>query len=165
MSTQIIRRLLPLTLLGVILLGCSPPVGMPTTEETILATITPSETATSIVIPGNQDIVVLSLEENGYAHLFLYIPQQLPLTRLTYGEWDDTQPALSPDGSKVAFSSNRDGYWDLYTLDLQSGETTRVTNSPEFESSPSWSPDSQWLACEFYQNENLDIAIVSLTLF
>jgi len=163
MSTQIIRRLLPLTLVGAILLGCSPPVGMPTTEETILATITPSETATTIVIPGNQDIVVLSLEENGYAHLFLYIPQKLPLTRLTYGEWDDTHPALSPDGRKVAFASNRDSYWDLYILDLQSGETTRVTNSPEFESSPSWSPDSQWLACEFYQNENLDIAIVSLT--
>ena len=105
---------------------------------------------------------MLSLEENGYAHLFFYIPQQLPLTRLTYGAWDDVSPALSPDGTQVAFASNRDGNWDLYVLTLESGEITRVTNSPEYEAAPSWSPDNQWLACEIYRDENLDIAIVSL---
>jgi TolB protein len=114
-------------------------------------------------VPEAQDIILLSIEENGYAQLFFYIPQQLPLTRLTYGEWDDVDPALSPDGTQVAFASNRDGAWDLYILNLESGEITRVTNSPEYESSPSWSPDNQWLACEIYLDENLEVAIVSLT--
>ena len=133
------------------------------TQPILVATVTPSETPTSIVTPGAQNVVVLSMEENGYAHLFVYIPQLLPLTRLTYGEWNDTNPALSPDGTKIAFASNRSGFWDLYLLDLSNGETIRVTDSPEYENAPSWSPDSQWLACEFYQNENLDIAIVSLS--
>jgi TolB protein len=123
----------------------------------------PTETAIGTSLPGAQDVVLLSLEENGHAHLFFYIPQQVPLTRLTYGEWDDTNPALSPDGTKVAFASNRDGTWDLYVLTLDSGEITRVTNSLEYESAPSWSPDNQWLACEIYLNENLEVAIVSLT--
>jgi TolB protein len=51
----------------------------------------------------------------------------------------------------------------LYILELESGEVTRVTDSPEYESAPSWSPDSQWLACEIYRDENLEIAIISLT--
>jgi len=165
MHTKIIRKLLPLILFIVVLTGCSQPVNLYTSTESVLGTITPSATPavpTATFIPGAQDVVLLSLEESGYAHLFYYIPQQLPLTRLTYGDWDDTSPALSPDGTKVAFASNRDGHWDLYLLDLQSGETTRVTDSLDYESAPSWSPDSQWLACEFYQNESLEIAIVSL---
>ncbi len=161
MSTQNTRKLLPLILLAAILAGCSRPFATATPIAT--ATPTPTETATSTPIPGAQDVILLSMEENGYAQLFFYIPQVLPLTRLTYGAWDDTSPALSPDGTQVAFASNRDETWDLYVLRLDSGEITRVTHSPEYESAPSWSPDSQWLACELYLDENLEIAIVSLT--
>jgi TolB protein len=164
MSTRIVRRLVPLIPLAAILFGCSQPLSAPT-EMSVPATSQPTETQTETPtpIPEAQDIVLLSMEENGYAHLFFYIPQQLPLTRLTYGNWDDVSPALSPDGTKVAFASNRDGSWDLYVLELEGGEVTRVTNSPAYESAPSWSPDSQWLACEIYLNENLEVAIVSLS--
>ena len=155
------RKLLLLILLAGLLVGCSQ--AFATDTPTATATSTPTETATPLAITGTQDIVLLSMKENGYAHLFFYIPQQLPLTRLTYGNWDDTKPALSPDGTRVAFASNRGGTWDLYILTLESGEVTRVTNSPDYESSPSWSPDSQWLACEIYLNENLEVAIISLT--
>jgi TolB protein len=161
MTTQKARKLFPFILLATILAGCSQPFTPAT--QTPTATPEPVETATPIAIPDVQEVVLLSLEENGYAHLFFYIPQQLPLTRLTYGQWDDVSPALSPDGTQVAFASNRAGVWDLYVLTLETGEITRVTDSPEYESSPSWSPDSKWLACELYLNENLEIAIVSLT--
>ena len=161
MTTLITRKIFPLILFAAILVGCSQPFATPTPTPT--ATFEPTNTATPIALPGVQDVVLLSLEENGDAHLFFYIPQQLPLTRLTYGEWDDISPALSPDGTQVAFASNRDGTWDLYVLTIESGEITRVTNSPEYKSAPSWSPDGQWLACEIYLNENLEVAIVSLT--
>jgi TolB protein len=161
MSNQYTRRLLPLILLAVLLAGCSQPFAAATSTAT--ATPKPTGTATPNPLPSVKDVVLLSLEENGHAHLFFYVPQQLPLTRLTYGAWDDTNPSLSPDGTKVAFASNREGSWDLYVLTLTSGEITRVTNSPDYESAPSWSPDSQWLACEIYLNENLEVAIVSLS--
>ena len=161
MSIQPIRRLFSPILLAIILAGCSGTL-TPSPQVLQASTAQPSETVTPISLTEVQDIVLLSLEEDGYAHLFFYIPQQLPLTRLTYGEWDDTNPALSPDNTQVAFASNRDGAWDLYILKLESGEITRVTNSPEYESAPSWSPDNQWLACEIYQDDNLEIAIMSL---
>ncbi len=161
MSVYTNRRLIPLILITIILAGCSGTL-TPSTEILPVSTALPSETVTPMPLMEKQDIVLLSIEENGYAQLFFYIPQQLPLTRLTYGEWDDTSPALSPDGTRVAFASNRDGAWDLYILELESGEIIRVTDSPEYESAPSWSPDSQWLACEIYQDGNLEIAIISL---
>lgn len=107
------------------------------------------------------DYVFLSIEENGYAHLFIFQPNSLPLTRITAGEWNDTSPALSPDGSKLAFASDRSGFWDLYVMDLATGELTQVTNSQQYDSAPSWSPDGQWLAFETYVNENLEVSVVN----
>jgi len=143
--------------------GCVQETGV--TIPTLTATDESIFTSTPypIAISGKEGIILLSMEENGYAHLFAYLPQELPLLRLTSGEWDDVQPALSPDGKQVAFASNRDGFWDLYILEINSGEITRITNTETYEASPSWSPDGQWLAFEAYADENLDIAILSLT--
>jgi TolB protein len=162
MTLSTIRRLLPSLLLAAILSACSGALS-PTSVPLSTPSLQPTQADTPVPLKEAQDIVLLSLEENGYSQLFFYIPGQLPLTRVTYGAWDDVSPALSPDGARVAFASNRNGSWDLYTLELESGKITQVTDSAEYESAPSWSPDSQWLACEVYQNDNLEIAILSLT--
>lgn len=104
-------------------------------------------------------ILILSLAEGADTHLFAYQPESLPLTRLTSGPWDDITPALSPDGKQLAFASNRNGYWDLYLLELASGDITRLTDSLEYDASPSWSPDGVWLAYESYVKDNLEIFI------
>jgi TolB protein len=110
-----------------------------------------------------QDLIVLSLEENGYAHLFVTIPGRLELTRITAGQWNDITPALSPDGSRLAFASNRGGFYDLYLLDLQTGGIQQLTDTPGYDASPTWSPDLAWIAYESYGEDNLDIALFSLT--
>ncbi|MFZ5878617.1 MAG: TolB family protein, partial [Chloroflexota bacterium] len=109
------------------------------------------------------DLVVLSIEENGYAHLFLTIPGEVGLTRITAGDWNDITPAVSPDGSRIAFASNRDGFYDLYLLDLNSGGIQRLTDTPAYDSSPTWSPDLAWIACATYTGDNLEITLHSLT--
>jgi TolB protein len=136
-------------------------------SPTLAATQTPYViTATSFPQPiptaGPQSVYIFSLAEAGHEHLFAYNPQSLPLTRLTSGDWDDITPALSPDGTRIAFASNRNGYWDLYLLDLQSGETTRLTDTPEFDAAPSWSPDGVWLVFESYKDGNLQLMILSV---
>jgi TolB protein len=102
------------------------------------------------------------MADNGYYHLFAYSPVNLPFTRLTNGLWDDTAPSLSPDGTKLAFASNRNQYWDLYQLDLQTGQVSRLTDSPSYENNPAWSPDSQWIVYEEYVEDNLEIFILSM---
>jgi len=115
------------------------------------------------VTPSPRGLFVLSLNEAGHAHLFIYSPLSLTLTRLTADPWDDITPALSPDASQVAFASRRNGYWDLYLLKLGTDEITRLTDTPEYDASPSWSPDGQWLAYESYTDDNLEIFIRSAT--
>jgi TolB protein len=109
-----------------------------------------------------QGTLILSIAEGGYTHLFAYQPQKLPFTRLTSGPWQDITPAVSPDGTLLAFSSNRSGNWDLYTLDLSSGETKRLTDTPEYDGSPSWSPDGRWLVYESYLETSQDKANLEL---
>ena len=56
------------------------------------------------------DLIILSMTEAGYAHLYAYSPDSLPLTRLTDDPWDDITPALSPDGKWIAYASRRNDY-------------------------------------------------------
>ena len=124
---------------------------------------TPTPGTNLVLSPAQlQDTVILSMQENGFAHLFAYIPGKLSYTRLTAGDWSDITPSLSPDGKQLAFASNRNGFWDIYTLDLSTGETHQITNTPEYDASPTWSPDSAWIAYESYRNDNLEIIIHSL---
>ena len=116
----------------------------------------------------DQGLIIMALNEGGNTHLFAYQPQErgagqpLPLTRLTFGPWDDINPAISPDGQTVAFASSRSGYWDIYLLNLSSGGITRLTDTLAYDASPAWSPDNKWLVYETYNNDNLDIKIQSV---
>ena len=148
------------SLLGLSVFGCSQGI---TDIPEVTLTIEPTATEEFIpVVPKNtEEIVIFSLEEDGYAHLFAYIPDKLPLTRLTNGDWDDITPSPSPDGEKIAFASNRKGFWDLYLLDLSSNDITQLTDTPDYEGTPTWSPDSSFLAFESYvaEEENLEIVV------
>jgi dipeptidyl aminopeptidase/acylaminoacyl peptidase len=74
--------------------------------------------------------------------------------QLTAGPYDDDDPAWSPDGRLIAFTSNRG--WpdpdvnensDLFVVAPQAGAIPRrVTSSPGADSKPSFSPDGRWLA-------------------
>ena len=110
-----------------------------------------------------QGVMILSMSDGANFHLFAYHPQFLPLTRLTNNPWDDIQPAISPDGARLAFASRQNGYWDLYLLDLVTGLQTRVTDSPEYDGAPVWSPDGQWLAYESYTAAGIQIFLRQLS--
>lgn len=143
-----------------VLLSCAQPATqLPEITFTIQATST--EEFVPVVLKNAREVVIFSFEEDGYAHLFAYIPDELPLTRLTYGDWDDITPAPSPDGEKIAFASNRNGFWDLYLLHLESGEVTQLTDTPEYEGAPTWSPDGSFMAFEAYEDDNLNIVVGS----
>jgi serine/threonine-protein kinase len=53
---------------------------------------------------------------------------------------------ISPDGRWIVFDSDRTGNMDIYTMPLEGGSPTRITDSPFDEFGPRWSPDGTEIA-------------------
>jgi len=67
-------------------------------------------------------------------------------TRFTFDPATETSPVWSPDGSSVAFVSNRDGFFDLYRKPSSgAGNEEVVLKSSESKSPYDWSPDGRYL--------------------
>jgi acylaminoacyl-peptidase len=65
---------------------------------------------------------------------------------LTTGNYNDTSPRWSPDGSQLIFISNRDGSPQLYRHWFSNGQTAKITNLTEAPSGIAWSPDGKWIS-------------------
>ena len=72
---------------------------------------------------------------------------------------NESRPLYSPDGTRLAFVSDRAGSDDLYVLDLTSGAVTRVPFGDGGESLDAWSPDGTWL---YFRDPQLDAAVRAL---
>jgi dipeptidyl aminopeptidase/acylaminoacyl peptidase len=100
-------------------------------------------------------------DEIGYldgrrTHVYVIDIASKRLTQLTSGDYDDSQPAWSPDSARLAFTSNRsanpDSNYnnDIWTVDASNTDRgahlAQVTTNPGEDNSPAWSPDGQWIA-------------------
>ena len=75
---------------------------------------------------------------------------------------DKMRPELSPDGKKIAFESNRLGFWDLWTCEIGKGDCDQITSLHGTAGRARWSPDGRYIAFEFHPNEHSEIYIVEL---
>jgi dipeptidyl aminopeptidase/acylaminoacyl peptidase len=88
-------------------------------------------------------------------HLYVLDVESQKATQLTSGDYDDSQPAWSPDGRLVAFTSNRtadpDSNYntDIWVVAADSSDRgqslLQVTTNPGADTSPSFSPDGKWI--------------------
>jgi len=106
---------------------------------------TPWGVADTALVFVQGEILVTSTRE-GTADIFA-LDRANPevLVPVTSGPGDDIGAAYSPDGSRVAFASNRDGNFEIYVVDADGGQPVRVTNTEANETEPAWSPDGQRL--------------------
>lgn len=75
-------------------------------------------------------------------------------TQLTSTTAAEIYPAVSPDGSMIAFTADRDGDFDLYLMDAASLAVRRLINNDVLDRAPSWSADSAWLIFSSDTNNN-----------
>lgn len=87
---------------------------------------------------------------NGNAHVFT-VSSPGTDKPLTSGNSVNTEPSWSPDGKRIAFTSNREGLTKIFVMERDGSNVHRVTKDDRIESAPSWSPDGKSLA--FYSRD------------
>lgn len=85
------------------------------------------------------------------------------VSRLTNGPSGamNVEPAVSPDGSKIAFSSDRSGRPMIFVMNADGSNVTRITFAGQFNASPSWSPDGKKIAFAGFEKDHFDIFVVN----
>lgn len=95
--------------------------------------------------------------DNHRSHLYVFNIEKKSITQITSGDFDDSEPAWSPDGKTLAFTSNRSTpdpdrnfNTDIWVVDAENTDKgahlTQITTNPGADRSPSWSPDGKRIA-------------------
>ena len=63
--------------------------------------------------------------------------------------------------SRIAFTSHRDGNWEIYVMNADGSGQTCLTKNPAADVVPSWSPDGRRLAFESFRDLNWEIYVMN----
>jgi dipeptidyl aminopeptidase/acylaminoacyl peptidase len=90
-----------------------------------------------------------------HSYIYLFDLETKTFDRLTSGKADESSPSWSPDGTRIAFMSNRNPDPDrepssqLFVVDAKPGSTEKALSpiaSRGGRGKPEWSPDAAWIA-------------------
>ena len=115
------------------------------------------------VKPGPPDTVITGIDTTitprsvAFYNLYGINADGTGFQRLAADTTNDIQPAWSPDGTKIAFSTDRvAGDYEVYVMQADGTNPVRLTNSPGEDGQPAWSPDGSKLAFATTRDAPLD---------
>jgi Tol biopolymer transport system component len=100
--------------------------------------------------------IVFTGVKDGKSDLYMFDLNTEQLRQLTDDYYEDQEPAISPDGKHIVFASDRPsayaddpvdiidlqfGTYNIYRMDLETGEIDEITTGPFRKRNPVWSPD------------------------
>ncbi|GBE03705.1 MAG TPA: hypothetical protein ENH45_01465 [Nitrospirae bacterium] len=92
-------------------------------------------------------LVSFSSSKDGSSEIYILDPYRKSHKKLTRSYGIDVSPAFSPDGTKIAFVSDRGGSPQIYIMNSDGkGRPKRLTFEGNYNTSPAWSPDGRSIA-------------------
>lgn len=81
--------------------------------------------------------------------------------QITHDGTISVAPSLSPDGSRLVYTSYLKGYADIYSINLASGARERIVKYPGTNSGAAYSPDGSQIACTLSKDGNPELYVLS----
>lgn len=118
-----------------------------------------SGTAKQATWAPREDAVIFTSDASGNHEIYLVELNTKQIKNLTNNPSNDERGALSPDGSTLLFSSNRDRKYgqDLFLLDLESGELENITHRKGNDMIARWSKDGESIYFESSRDDDWEI--------
>lgn len=130
-------------------------------KGTILSAVKGLNTMASFM-PDLSGVVMRISPSNGTSDIYKLSFDGAKKVQITNGPRGamNVEPAISPDGKKLAYSSDRSGKAMIYIHDFATGKDTRLTFAGQYNASPAWSPDGSKIAFAGYLDNHFDIYVM-----
>jgi len=74
----------------------------------------------------------------------------------------DTMPQYSPNGSRIAFGSDRSGYSEIWVCNSDGSSPVQLTTLESFSGSPQWFPDDRRIVFDLHRERQSDIYVTDM---
>ncbi len=105
------------------------------------------------------------MNDRSRSNLWIVGTDDRRLRELTHGNWNDSSPTWSPDGTRIAFLSDRDGTTQIHVMWLETREVKQLTHVEHNPVGLRWSPDGRTLAFGMFLPDRKPILSVELPEF
>ena len=105
-----------------------------------------------VLSPDNNELAVSHFTHEDVVSRIYIVPFAEGTPRLVTEKGPSYLHGWSPDGKRLAYCAERDGQYDIYTISVDGGPETQLTNEPGLDDGPEYSPCGKYHLVQFHKN-------------